>query len=107
MSPKPVDVTDDKLEKMVRKESRVVVDFWAPWCQPCKVISPILEELAGEDERGIAFAKINIDDNPKSPVKYGIMGVPTLLFFKGGELVDRIVGVVPRSKVEATLKSLL
>ncbi len=107
MSSKPVDVTDAELEEMVRKESRVVVDFWAPWCQPCKVISPIVEELAEEDERGIAFAKLNIDDNPSSPVKYGIMGVPTLLFFRDGDLVERIVGVVPRSRIENVLSEKL
>ncbi len=107
MTTKPKDVTDDKLEEMVRRESVVVVDFWAPWCQPCKVISPIVEELAEVYPDGAAFAKINIDDNPRSPVKYGIMGVPTLLFFRGGEVVDRIVGVVPRSKIEAVLKDIL
>lgn len=107
MSSKPVDVTDDTLEEMVRRESRVVVDFWAPWCQPCKVISPIVEELAEGDSKGVAFAKINIDDNPRSPVKYGIMGVPTLLFFKDGDPVERIVGVVPRSRIEAVLREML
>ncbi len=107
MSPKPVDVTDAELEKMLRKESRVVVDFWAPWCQPCKVISPIVEELAEEDSSGVAFAKLNIDENPRSPGKFGIMGVPTLLFFRDGELVERIVGVVPRSRIEGSLKGIL
>ncbi len=107
MSSKPVDVSDNELERMVRKKSRVVVDFWAPWCQPCKVISPMVEELAKEDSKGVAFAKVNIDDNPKSPVKYGIMGVPTLLFFKDGDLVERIVGVVPRSRIETVLREML
>ncbi len=107
MSSKPVDVSADELERMVRKKSRVVVDFWAPWCQPCKVISPMVEELAKEDSKGVAFAKVNIDDNPRSPVKYGIMGVPTLLFFKDGDLVERIVGVVPRSRIEAVLREML
>ncbi len=85
----------------------MVVDFWAPWCQPCKVISPIVEELSEKYEDGAAFAKLNIDDNPHSPVKYGIMGVPTLLFFKDGQLVDRIVGVAPRARIEAVLKGIL
>ncbi len=107
MTTKPVEVTDTELEKLVKQESVVVVDFWAPWCQPCKVISPLVEELAGEYHDGAAFAKLNIDDNPKSPVKYSIMGVPTLLFFKNGELVDRIVGVVPRSKIESVLTGMI
>ncbi|MFQ5837633.1 MAG: thioredoxin [Thermoplasmata archaeon] len=107
MSPSPIEVSDDELEELVKKESRVVVDFWAPWCQPCRVISPIVEELATQYEDGVTFAKLNIDDNPRSPANYGIMGVPTLLFFKEGELVDRIVGVVPRSKIEAVLGKIL
>lgn len=104
MGDKPKDVTDEELENLVQRGDRVVVDFWAPWCQPCKVISPIVEDLAQRDDGGIRFVKLNIDENPESPVKYGIMGVPTLLFFKDGDLASRIVGVVPRSKVEATLK---
>ena len=86
-----VEFTDDNF-KSETGSGVTLVDFWAPWCQPCKVISPIVEELAEEDDRGIAFAKVNIDDNPRSPVKYGIMGVPTLLFFREGDLVERIVG---------------
>lgn len=106
MAAKPIDVSDADLQKMVREKSAVVVDFWAPWCRPCRVISPIVEELAEADDGGVAFAKLNIDDNPESPMRYDIMGVPTLLFFKEGELVDRIVGVVPRSKIESTLDKL-
>lgn len=104
MSGKPIDVTDAELQAMVQKESRVLVDFWAPWCRPCKVISPLVEEFAEADDGGIAFAKLNIDDNPDSPMRYGIMGVPTLLFFRDGELVDRIVGVVPRAKIQDVMR---
>ncbi len=107
MATKPRDVTDDELETLIHKEDAVVVDFWAPWCQPCKVVSPIVEKLAETYGDGASFAKLNIDENPDSPVKYGIMGVPTLLFFQRGELVNRIVGVVPKSRIEATLKETL
>lgn len=102
---KPKDVTDEELKELVEDGTALVVDFWAPWCQPCKYISPVVEKLSGEYD-AVTFAKLNIDDNPKSPQNYGIMGVPTLLFFKGGELVDRIVGVVPESKIEKSIQKL-
>lgn len=104
MVPKPTNVTDAELDSLIRKEEAVVVDFWAPWCQPCKVVSPIVEKLAETYGDGAAFVKLNIDENPDSPVRYGIMGVPTLLFFRKGELVDRIVGVVPKSKIESSVQ---
>lgn len=103
MGEKPFDVSDDELERLVKEEKRVVVDFWAPWCAPCRVISPIVEEMAGKYRDGYTFVKLNIDNNPDSPIKYSIMGVPTLLFFKEGELIDRIVGVVPQSRIEGTI----
>jgi thioredoxin 1 len=107
MSSKPMDITDEELEELVRREPKVVVDFWAPWCQPCRVVSPIVEELAAQYGSEVVFAKVNIDDNPKSPVKYGIMGVPTLLFFKEGQLVERLVGVAPRSRIEDLVRKIL
>ncbi|MCJ2520895.1 MAG: thioredoxin [Candidatus Thermoplasmatota archaeon] len=107
MATKPDDITDDELEDLVKGESRLVVDFWAPWCQPCKVITPIVEELAEQYQDGVAFVQVNIDDNARSPAKYSIMGVPTLLFFKDGQLIDRVVGVAPRARIEEVLKKIL
>ena len=87
----------------------VVVDFWAEWCMPCHMISPIVEEIAKEYEGKIKAGKLNVDENPDVAGKYRVMGIPTLLFFNGGEVVDRIVGVVPKKviedKIEKTLKT--
>jgi thioredoxin 1 len=107
MSSEPLDISDEQLEDLVKRESRVVVDFWAPWCQPCKVVSPIVEELASKYGDRVSFAKVNIDDNPESPLKYGIMGVPTLLFFKDGQPAERVVGVAPRARIEDVLRKIL
>lgn len=107
MAPKPKDVSDDELRRMVQDGKPLVVDFWAPWCQPCRYISPLVEKMASKYDGRVGFAKLNIDDNPESPRQHEIMGVPTLLFFKGGELVDRIVGVVPESRIEESLEKVL
>lgn len=104
--PKPKDISDADLKELVGQGETLVVDFWAPWCAPCKHISPIVEKLAEEQGDGVTFTKLNIDDNPESPTEYGIMGVPTLLFFKDGELVDRIVGVVPESRIRKSLEKI-
>lgn len=107
MGTKPTEVNDDELEELVQTQPGVVVDFWAPWCQPCKFVSPVVEKLAGRYGDGIAFAKVNIDDNPESVNRYQIMGVPTLLFFKDGDVADRIAGVVPEARIEESVKGIL
>jgi thioredoxin 1 len=95
-----IETTDSSFETDVLKsDTPVVVDFWAEWCGPCKAIAPHLEELATEKGEEIKVAKVNIDDNPLTPTKYGVRGIPTLMLFKDGELAATKVGAVPKSKL--------
>ncbi|KRF30459.1 thioredoxin [Paenibacillus sp. Soil787] len=82
----------------------VLVDFWAPWCGPCKIIAPILDELSAEIGNTAKIVKINVDDNPESAAKYNVMSIPTLLVFKDGQLVDQLVGVQPKEKLKAVIE---
>lgn len=84
---------------VLNSNTPVVVDFWAEWCGPCKQIAPALDEIAGEMEGKVAIAKVNIDDNPNTPGKYGVRGIPTLMMFKGGELISTKVGAQPKGKL--------
>jgi len=100
--------TDENWDKEVLKAAGlVVVDLWAEWCAPCRMISPVVEEIAEAYHGKLVVGKLNIDENPNTPGKYGIMGIPTLLFFKDGELADRIVGVVPKQTIEQKINQLL
>ena len=95
-------VTDQSFETDVLKSDMpVVVDFWAEWCGPCKQIGPALEEISNELDGKVKIVKINIDDNPNAPSKYGVRGIPTLLMFRGGEVVDRKVGADKKSGIES------
>jgi thioredoxin 1 len=92
----PVHVTDAAFEKTVLQSSLpVIVDFWAPWCGPCKMIAPVLEKIAKEYAGKVIVAKVNTDENPEWAMKYGIQGIPTLLFFSNGKIVHRQVGALP------------
>ena len=102
-----VEVTDANFDKVIKENSVVVVDFWAVWCMPCKVIAPYIEDLAKTYAGKVVFAKIDADPNPVKMREFGIMGVPTLLFFKNGKLVDNIVGAVPKAQIESKLKKYL
>jgi thioredoxin 1 len=102
-----IEIDDSNFDtEIIQSDKPVVVDFWAPWCGPCKAIGPIIEDLAGVYGAKIKFAKCNVDDNPVTPGKFGIKAIPTLIFFKGGKVVEQITGMVAKSKLEETLKSL-
>lgn len=102
MSENIVKVTDDSFQKDVLSASGpVLVDYWADWCGPCKMIAPVLEELADEYDGKLTVAKLNVDENPQTPPQYAIRGIPALMMFKGGEVVDTKVGAVPKSELEA------
>lgn len=95
-----VAVTDDNFENEVLKSDKpVLVDFWAEWCGPCKTLLPLVEELAGEMEEKVKVVKINIDEAPDAPTKYGVRGIPTLMIFKDGEVVDTRVGGMPKTQL--------
>ena len=101
----PVEVTDTTFEEeVIKSEAPVLVDFWADWCAPCKMIAPIVEELAEEFDGKVKFAKMDVDSNPKTPTQYGIRGIPTLLIFSGGQPIDQVVGAVAKSALKQRLE---
>lgn len=95
MPGKPVAVTDHTMDEVVKSYPLVVVDCWAPWCGPCRMLGPVIDQLAGEMQGQVVFAKLNTDENRVTASRYGIMSIPTLLLFKNGQLVDRNVGALP------------
>lgn len=103
-----VEITDTNFDELVANSDKpVMIDFWAEWCGPCKMLTPIVEELATDYEGQAVVGKLNVDDNPEISMKFGVRNIPTLLFFKGGELVDKQVGYVPKNvlaqKLDANL----
>lgn len=103
-----IELTDSNFDKEVRQSQQpVLVDFWAPWCGPCRQVSPVVEELAKEYQGQLKVGKVNVDENPGSAASFGIMNIPTLLFFKGGQPVDKIVGAVPKQQIKHKVEALL
>ncbi len=102
---KPVEVTDASFDEFVKNNPKVVVDCWAAWCAPCRMLTPIIDELA-EEKADIKFAKLDVDKNRAVPQRYGIMSIPTLLYFKDGQLVDKTLGALPKAAIESRLANL-
>ena len=101
---KPMELTDSNFGEVVKSHPVVVVDFWAPWCAPCRIVSPVVEQLAEEMAGQATFGKLNVDDNPATSQRFGIQGIPTIMVFKDGEPVDGLVGAAPKQMIEARIK---
>jgi thioredoxin 1 len=102
------EVTDENFEKeILQGDSPALVDFWAPWCGPCKAIGPVIKELADSFGDKMKFAKFNVDENPDIPAKYGIQAIPTVIFFNKGKEADKFVGMIPKAKIEEKIKNLI
>ncbi len=107
-SDKVVQLSDDAFEADVLQSSvPVLVDFWASWCAPCKAISPVVDELAEEYDGKVKIGKLNVDENPATPGQFGVRGIPTLILFKDGQVVDQVVGAVPKNQLEGLIKKAL
>jgi thioredoxin 1 len=100
----PLQITDVDIETTVKKYPTMVVDCWAPWCGPCRMVEPIIEELAKELQGKIVFGRLNVDENPQTSTRHQIMSIPTMLVFKNGILVDRIIGAMPKEILKSKLE---
>jgi thioredoxin 1 len=100
----PVILSDENFERFVAENRVAVIDFWAPWCGPCRIVSPIIEELSRNYSGKIAFGKLNVDENPLTSVRYGIQSIPTIIIFLNGKIEDKIIGAVPKYIIESRIK---
>ena len=104
----PVVISDQDFEaEVLRASGPVLVDFWAPWCGPCRRVAPVVEELAQEYSGRLKVAKLNVDENPQTPAKYSVMSIPTLILFKGGQVLTQIVGARPKEEFKKVLDEAL
>jgi thioredoxin 1 len=102
---KTIELTDANFDQVINSDKPVLVDFWAEWCGPCKMIGPLVEELAGDYDGKAVIAKLNVDENPQTTAKFGVRSIPTLLVFKKGQIVDKQVGAVPKSVLAQKLEA--
>jgi len=103
-----LEVSDQSFDtEVVKSDKPVMVDLWAPWCGPCRMVAPVLEKLEGDYDGKVKFCKVNVDDNPKTAAKYGVMSIPTLLLFKDGQVEDTVVGAVPESVLKQKIDKIL
>ena len=102
-----IEITDANFNEVLNTDKPVLVDFWAEWCGPCKMIGPIVTQLAGEYEGKAVIGKVNVDENPNTAAQFGIRSIPTLLVFKGGEIVDKQIGAVPKAVLAGKLDAQL
>jgi len=100
-------ITDESFKEIIKGDKPIVVDFWAEWCGPCKMVGPVIEELANEYEGKAIIGKMNVDENDEVAGEYGIRSIPTILFFKNGELKDKQIGATPKKLLEEKLKAIL
>ncbi|MFM7072627.1 MAG: thioredoxin [Planctomycetota bacterium] len=104
MGANTLEITDQNFNSQVIGSAKpVLLDFWAPWCGPCRAIAPLLEELAAENQGTAVIGKLNIDDNPETAQQFGVSSIPTLLVFKGGQVVNKFVGVQPKARIQTAL----
>jgi thioredoxin 1 len=103
-----IEISDQNFEAEVIKSTLpVLVDLWAPWCRPCLMVAPVIDKLAEKYNGRVKFCRINVDENPQTAAKYRIMSIPTLMFFKGGKVVDTVIGAVPEQALQPKLEALL
>ena len=104
LTSKPILLTDSNFNSEIAKHKLIVVDFWAPWCGPCRMVGPLVEELAAEYAGKVAFGKLNVDENTMVPRRFGVRGIPTLIVFKDGQIVDTSVGACSKSHIESKFR---
>jgi thioredoxin 1 len=105
---KPITITDQNFEnEVINSKEPVLIDFWATWCGPCRMIAPIVEELAGEFNGKVKIGKLDVDNNQQTSINYGVRSIPTLLIFKGGKVADTIIGAVPKTNIVQKLNAIL
>lgn len=103
-----IELNDSEFEaEVLKSEKPVLVDFWAPWCGPCKALAPVIDEISNDYSEKIKVGKVNVDDNPETSMKFGIRSIPTLIVFKDGEVFEQVVGAVPKSEIEKVLEKAL